>query len=236
VDRGPEHGLGRSALRGRRRDGQRAAWVAAGDGRAILTQPFDPVGLSVKVLVDRLGAAALDLRFPISASWLAQQFGAQPTLGLEGLAEGAGVELRAQRLGADLLLEGTLTGTLELACSRCLTRYRGPIRERFRLVLEPAGERVPADPEGAAALAHDGLYLADELESGWFRGSEIQLDRFVGEVLALAVPLQPLCREDCRGLCPRCGIDRNLERCSCHEERPTSPFAVLAALRGADRK
>jgi uncharacterized protein len=55
-------------------------------------------------------------------------------------------------------------------------------------------------------------------------------------MLALAVPVQPLCREDCLGLCPRCGIDRNVERCSCTEARPASPFAVLATLRGSDRK
>jgi uncharacterized protein len=187
---------------------------------------------SLKILVDRLSAAPLVLRFPVSPQWLAQHHGTE----LEGLAEDASVEVRAQRLGADVYLEGDLTGALELACSRCLTRYRGAIRERFRLVLEPAGDRVPADPEGAASLAQEGLYLADELESGWFRGSEIQLDRFVGEILALAVPVQPLCREACRGLCPRCGIDRNLESCGCAEERPASPFAVLAALRGPDRK
>jgi uncharacterized protein len=95
---------------------------------------------------------------------------------------------------------------------------------------------VPADPEGAAALAQEGLYLADELESGWFRGPEIQLDRFVGEMVSLSVPVQPLCRDDCRGLCPRCGGDRNLESCSCAETRPASPFTVLAKLRGPDRK
>jgi uncharacterized protein len=103
-------------------------------------------------------------------------------------------------------------------------------------VLEPAGDRVPADPEGAAALAQEGLYLADELESGWFRGPEILLDRFVGEMLALGVPVQPLCQEDCRGLCPRCGIDRNLEACTCTELKPASPFAVLASLKGTDPK
>jgi len=156
--------------------------------------------------------------------------------GTLGLGEDTRIVVRGQRLGADLYLEGELTGSLELACSRCLTRYRGPIRERFRLVLEPAGDRVPADPEGAAALAQDGLYLADELESGWFRGPEIQLDRFVGELLSLSVPVQPLCRDDCRGLCPRCGADRNLESCSCAEARPASPFAVLSSLRGGDPK
>jgi len=202
----------------------------------ILTQPFVSVGDFVKILVDRLSAAPLEESFSVSREWLAQHVADSRGEGILGLFDTAQFVVRAQRMGADLYLEGELSGSLELACSRCLTRYRGPIREQFRLVLEPAGDRVPADPEGAAALAQDGLYLADELESGWFRGPEIQLDRFVGEMLSLSVPVQPLCRDDCRGLCPRCGGDRNLEICSCAEARPASPFAVLAKLRGTDRK
>jgi uncharacterized protein len=190
----------------------------------------------LKILVDRLSPTPLEESFAVTPQWVAQHVAGSSGEGIEGLAEDAHFVVRAQRLGANLYLEGELTGALDLACSRCLTRYRGPIRERFRLVLEPAGDRVPADPEGAAALDQEGLYLADELESGWYRGPEIQLDRFVGEMLSLSVPVQPLCREDCRGLCPRCGVDRNLESCSCAEARPGSPFAVLAKLRGAERK
>jgi uncharacterized protein len=191
----------------------------------------------LKVLVDRLTATPVVMSFSVSPQWLAQHLGGtDPAAPLEGFAEDVRFEVRVQKIGADVLLEGEFTGSLDLACSRCLTRYRAPIRERFRLVLEPAGDRVPADPEGAATLAQEGLYLADELESGWFRGPEIHLDRFVGEILALAGPVQPLCREDCRGLCARCGIDRNVASCHCAEERPASPFAVLAALRDADRK
>ena len=202
----------------------------------MLTQPFVSVGFSLRILVDRLTATPHEESFPVSPQWLAQHVADSRGEGIEGLVEGARFVVRARRMGADLYLEGQLTGALDLACSRCLTRYRAPIRERFRLVLEPAGDRVPADPEGAAALAQDGLYLADELESGWFRGPEIQLDRFVGEMLSLSVPVQPLCREECRGLCPRCGADRNRESCGCAEERPASPFAALARLRGPDHE
>ena len=190
----------------------------------------------MKIWVDRLTDTPTLLRFSVTPSWVAERFGADPEHRIEGLTEDVTFEARARRMGADVYLEGEVAGALELACSRCLTRYRGPIRERFRLVLEPAGDRVPADPEGAATLAHEGLYLADEIESGWFRGAEIQLDRFVGEMLALAVPVQPLCRDDCRGLCPRCGVDRNVASCGCSEARPESPFAVLASLRSPDRK
>ena len=134
-------------------------------------------------------------------------------------------------MGADVYLEGTALGSVELSCGRCLRRYRHTLREPFRLVLEPAGERVPADPEGAAALARDGIWLSDELEAGWFRGSVIELGPTFRELLALALPVQPRCREECRGLCPRCGADRNVESCNCSQTAQSSPFAALAKLK-----
>jgi uncharacterized protein len=184
----------------------------------------------VRVPVDRLTESPLVLHFQATPEWWRERYPGDADLAAS-LTEPVELTVSAHRMGGDVYLEGEARGHLALTCSRCLTRYRAPIRERFRLVLEPAGARVPADPEGAAALAADGLYLSDELESGWFRGNEIRLDRFLQEVLALALPVQPLCREDCRGLCPRCGVDRNTETCACQDERPASPFAVLETLR-----
>ncbi len=105
-------------------------------------------------------------------------------------------------MGQDVYIEGALTGALAPECARCLVRYREPLREPFRLVLEPAGTRVPAEPDAARELARHGMCLVDELDMGWFQGHEIDLGSFLREVLTLALPVQPLCREDCRGLCP----------------------------------
>lgn len=191
----------------------------------------------MKLLVDRLSETPSSHTYAVTPAWWEEVSG-QPEGTREGIGDGLEIELRAHRMGADLYLEGEVRGELSLECSRCLARYRPPVRERFRLVLEPAGDRVPADPEGAAALARDGLYLSDELETGWYRGSEIELGAFFREVIALLFPVQPLCREDCRGLCPHCGIDRNLETCSCPETRRPSPFEALRGLRikGGDER
>ena len=108
--------------------------------------------------------------------------------------------------------------------------YRGAGSED--IILEPAGLRTPAEPEAAEALARNGMCLADEVELGWYRGAEIQLDSVCLEMISLALPVKPLCRDDCAGLCPRCGTDRNEAPCGCSETAPNSPFAVLAALRG----
>jgi uncharacterized protein len=184
----------------------------------------------MKLAVDSLTETPLPFHFTASPQWFRERFGAEKRPHDE-LSEPLEVAGRAYRVGADVLLEGRVTGEVELPCGRCLRRYRAPVREPFRLVLEPAGARVPADPEGAAALSNDGLYLGDEPETGWFRGQEVQLDRFIGEVVSLALPMQPLCGEACKGLCPRCGVDRNVESCNCAEARPESPFAVLRKLK-----
>jgi uncharacterized protein len=188
----------------------------------------------VKVLTDRLTESPTVLCFSATPAWWRERCGPDSELA-EGLQGSLEVRILIHCMGQDLYLEGETTGALELTCGRCLTRYRQPVRERFRLVLEPAGSRVPADPEGAAVLARDGVVLSDELESGWFRGSEIDLGSYFQEVIALAFPVQPVCREDCRGLCPRCGADRNAELCNCSEVRPDSPFAALRALRDGPR-
>jgi len=184
----------------------------------------------VKVLTERLTESPTELCFSVTPAWWQERCGADLELaeGLQGILE---ARILAHRMGQDLYLEGEIDGAFQLTCGRCLTRYREPVRERFRLVLEPAGSRVPADPEGAQALVRDGIFLGDELESGWFRGSEIDLGSLFQQVIALAFPVQPVCRVDCRGLCPRCGADRNAESCNCSEVRPDSPFAALRALR-----
>jgi uncharacterized protein len=184
----------------------------------------------LKLHVDRLTETPSEHAFTLTPAWWREVSGAAEGA-REGLAGDVQVRLRAHRMGDDLFLDGELAGELDLECGRCLARYRQPIRERFRLLLEPAGDRVPADPEGAAALARDGLCLSDELEAGWYRGSEIDLGGFFQEGIALLFPVQPLCREECRGLCPSCGADRNVEACACGEASPSSPFAKLRGLR-----
>ena len=185
----------------------------------------------MKLLVDRIGEEPTEHAFEPEPGWW-DEAGAAISELADADRESFSLHFRAHRMAEALYLDGAISGRVELECVRCLTRYFHPLREDFRLVLEPAGERVPAEPEQAAALARDGLALGDELESGWFRGAEIEFGPYLREVVALGLPVQPLCREDCRGLCPRCGIDRNREQCGCADTKPDSPFAVLVALRG----
>jgi uncharacterized protein len=183
----------------------------------------------MKLFVDRLTLVPAKHDFSGSSAWWHQQSASQGEI-----ARPAGpicFEVIATVAGEHLHLEGLAEAPFEVECSRCAARYRHALREEFRLVLEPAGERSPPDPEGADALGHSGIWLGDDLESGWYRGAEIDIEAYLAEVVALAMPIQPLCRDECAGLCLECGANRNEADCGCSESKPNSPFAVLATLR-----
>ncbi len=184
----------------------------------------------MKLLVDRLESTPIPHDFEASPAWWQEQVigGRELDYAVEGPFRFAS---EAYKSGEDIFLAGSFEGAIAVECGRCLRRYRHALSEPFRLVLEPAGERQPPDPEAVVALERDGMCLGDDLELGWYRGREVGLDAYFTELISLALPLQPLCDEECKGLCPRCGVDRNLEDCGCEEElKPPSPFAVLAAL------
>ncbi|MCR9097367.1 MAG: YceD family protein [bacterium] len=137
--------------------------------------------------------------------------------------------LEASRVSDDIVIEGDLEGEVGLECSRCGKRYPHALREPYRLVLEPLGGQAP-DPEGEKGLAENGVCLGEDLEVGSYRGAVVGLDDFFGEVIALAMPLQPLCDEDCPGLCAHCGASQD-SGCTCEDEKIESPFAALAGLK-----
>ena len=185
----------------------------------------------MKLNVERLKDAPETFHFRIAGGWWAERFGDLEGEGTQLVGEPS-IDLRAHAMGEKVHIEGELAGMLDAQCARCTKRYRHALRDSFRLVLEPVGEaRRPTDPEGMHALDRSGLCLGEDLETGWYRGAEVELDALFSELISLEIPVQPLCNDECAGLCPVCGIDRSEESCDCADTETTSPFAALAALR-----
>jgi len=184
----------------------------------------------MQLRVDPLTTTPTSVHFEAGSGWWHARMPPNPGLPPD-LADPIALDVTVSRQGDEIHLEGVVGGELELECSRCLARYRHPLHETFRLVLEPAGSRTPTDPEASQALASDGLCLDDDFETGWYRGNELHLDALCLEVISLGLPVKPLCREDCAGLCARCGADLNEAACGCGPVAQESPFAVLGALR-----
>lgn len=146
-------------------------------------------------------------------------------------AGGGAAELDLYADGAHVFAAGTFRGEVVVACSRCVGPVRIPIEEKLRVTFMPRHELpdddVAEEPEGAQD--GEGRELAEEdLDLFPYDGDAIDLEPLLREQFVLAVPFAPLCREDCKGLCPQCGIDRNTGTCSC--EPPIDPR--LAALKG----
>ena len=189
----------------------------------------------MKIPVERLEETPQPFAFEGDTRWWrqsARRDGGLPT----DLSEPLELRLEAWRIGGEVFLQGAVGGGIELECGRCLARYRQTLDEPFRLALEPAGHRRPADPEGAEALVRNGLCLGEEIETGWYREPEIDLGDLAREVVTLALPVQPLCGQDCAGLCSQCGADLNQTSCDCREVQTESPFAALEVLRDGRRQ
>ena len=108
--------------------------------------------------------------------------------------------------GQNLRLQGEVTVRLHTLCTRCGDEVDWPLGGAFELVLMPKRPEQPPEEQELTPGDMDHLY---------YQGPEVQLDDYFREELALDVPLQMLCQEDCRGLCARCGANLNREKCSC---------------------
>jgi uncharacterized protein len=138
------------------------------------------------------------------------------------LIEPAEVRGRLRRRAGEVELTGRLTTTLETVCARCLKPVSIPFSADF-------DERFVTSVSWGAEEQHE--LASDDLNLSIFDGTGIDLDQLVREQLLLAKPAQVLCREDCRGLCPVCGADRNTAACKCETQQVDSRWEKLKDLR-----
>jgi uncharacterized protein len=118
-------------------------------------------------------------------------------------------------------LEGTVRTELELACGRCLEPFRLPVDASFDLRYLPAAQ-MTADAE------HE--VQDEDLDTSYYRDDQIDLDELLREQFYLQLPMKPLCRAECQGLCPQCGTNLNTGACTCASGWDDDPR--LAPLRG----
>ena len=109
-------------------------------------------------------------------------------------------------------VKGRVGCTITLTCSKCLEEFSFPVEARLDIELAPRGLMPSASELELTGADLDTLYYEDD---------EIDLDPFVYEELMLNVPIKPVCRDDCKGLCGVCGENRNYNECRCSGESHT---------------
>ncbi|HET7488963.1 MAG TPA: DUF177 domain-containing protein [Acidimicrobiales bacterium] len=120
------------------------------------------------------------------------------------------VDVMLDGVPGGVVATGTVTAPWRGQCRRCLADAGGTVAVEVREVFEEAG-----DPEQTYPL----------------RGDRIDLAPLARDAVLLELPLAPLCRDDCSGLCPVCGADRNQAPCACDPTAGDPRWAALDALR-----
>jgi len=136
------------------------------------------------------------------------------------------IALRVYRVGEMIEVEGAIQTRVRLACGRCLVEYDEPLASRFTLTFARELPDVSDDSEeGEIELS------AEEMGLIPFSGDEIDLGDALAEQVLMALPMRPLCRTECRGLCPHCGANLNEVDCGCVSPVFNPKFAALKDLK-----
>ena len=124
---------------------------------------------------------------------------------------------------ADIRLKGRYSGRFQLPCARCTEPVQVPLAAEFDLIYRPLG----ADSD-----LPERSITAPETEIGYYQEGSLLLEDVLREQVLLSLPVRTLCKPDCKGLCPRCGANRNSQPCSCEVAGSDFRWEALAGLRG----
>ncbi|MCS7313109.1 MAG: DUF177 domain-containing protein [Acidobacteria bacterium] len=119
-------------------------------------------------------------------------------------------------------VRGWVRTQVQLQCDRCLVHYDQTIDVRFDSIYLPLSE-APTDSRR--------LTQPEDAITTFFEQERIDVWVMIHEQILLQVPFKRLCRADCRGICPTCGANRNVETCVCTEELIDPRWEPLARLR-----
>jgi uncharacterized protein len=121
----------------------------------------------------------------------------------------------------EVRVQGKFTVEMAAECDRCLGRARFPLDSSFDLCYRPVS---------LLAREEEVEIGEDEVEIGFYEGGGLELGDILREQVLLALPMQRTCSEDCKGICPVCGRNRNETKCDCRIESNDDRWGALRKL------
>jgi uncharacterized protein len=160
----------------------------------------------LKISVSKIPEGGIDLSFEKDGKWFRGFLPeAEP---FDFVLRRIDVVCAVRRMKETVFIEGTVATAAEAPCCRCLEMTDLPVRASFRYTFCPP----PDQPQEEWELN------AEDLELAYYEEDTIDLDRLIFEQIMLQLPIKPLCRETCKGLCPHCGTNMNTDSCDCQTE------------------
>jgi len=174
----------------------------------------------LKINVRNIPEDGLKIHFEKEENWHRKVLGpeSESEKGMDFSLKPTTVSGLATRVGDTVTLGLKVQTSIEIQCGRCLEPLIIPVNSEFKYTLTPAPETIEE---------HEIELSVDEVNLGYYQEDEIDLEPIVLEQIVLQIPIKPLCREECKGLCPRCGADLNVESCDCRADSGDLRFSVL---------
>ena len=198
--------------------GERFFFAGVTDPRSL----FYPHTMEFKILELEREPIEFDLELPPGAVDFGDEAEQIGNLATSGSAEVIHEHRGPKDIVADIRLRGHFAGNFQVPCARCIEPVEIPLASDFDLIFRPLG--ADSDPPERSITA-------SETEIGYYQKDSLLLEDVLREQVLLSLPVRTLCKPDCKGLCPRCGANRNLQPCSC-DEGPSDPrWEALTDLR-----
>ncbi len=134
----------------------------------------------------------------------------------------ANVSGKVRHSGHEVFVNGHVETRVQVECDRCLQQVELPVNSDFSL------EYITGSDYESSEVAE---LTEAEMSVAVFDGRALDVDEIVKEQVVLAVPTRMLCREDCKGICPECGADRNTGECTCATNDIDPRWAALKNLK-----
>lgn len=160
----------------------------------------------MKFKLEDIPPEGLDAVFTENEGPLNERLGGETALTGIHFTEPIEVQVRLTRSGATVMVNSRVEAKAKATCVRCLEPFSLTLTAHYPISLKPKPNSPP--PEEVELNRQD-------LETDFYVGEEIDLTPVVQDQVLLAIPQKIVCREDCRGLCQRCGKNLNRETCQC---------------------
>jgi uncharacterized protein len=136
-----------------------------------------------------------------------------------GLVRG---NVKLTRINRSIIVTGRISTAVKVSCSRCLSQCDCPLEMDIQEEFFPLTDIVTGTP----------VLLPEESDAFTINEQHVlDLTEAVRQTILLALPMKPLCREDCAGLCPRCGKNLNEGLCGCSSDEIAPRWAKLTSIK-----
>ena len=193
----------------------------------------------MQIRIEHIVSSPTDVHFKVDAQILNRSLSQRPGRdGRDGrngteylLTSPLQVALSHVRSGQGLLFDGTLCGDLVGQCARCLEEFPLSLDRPFSCVLMPLASLSSVSRLPSRSLGRELELNHEDLATSFYSGDSVDVSALVQEQFFLALPSRPLCQDECKGLCEQCGVNLNVETCTCRPVWKDPRLAVLSTLR-----